>query len=91
MVEPPSLPSILMSLLLVVFRIRKLPLSFDNRPNSVPLPFNTISCPPASNLMSSAASIVKSPVPLSDKVTVLSNTIEPDIPNEPVKSCMSDC
>ena len=44
---------------------------FDNLAISVPSSLNTISPPPASNLISSAASIVKSPSPLSVKVTAL--------------------
>ena len=40
-------------------------------PNSVPAVLNTISPPPASNLISSGASIVKSPLPLSVSVVAL--------------------
>ena len=44
---------------------------FDSLPISVPSSLNTISPPPASNLISSGASIVKSPLPLSVRVTAL--------------------
>ena len=66
---PPSSPLNNISLSWVDADITKSVELLDNLPNSVPSSFKTTSPPPASNLISSGASIVKSPLPLSVSVT----------------------